>query len=176
MFDLDDFVGRCREAVREPDPVPAVREAVDAALTDRAAIRSALPAERAELEVLYAGADVTVVKVVWAPRMSFPTHDHLTWACIGMYGGAERNRLYHLADDEPVASGGFELVEGGVGTMDAQAVHSVLNPRRHEFAAAIHVYGGGFVELPRSNWLGDPPVRTPASVEYSQQVFAAANR
>jgi hypothetical protein len=41
--------------------------------------------------------------------------------------------------------------------------------------AAIHVYGGDFLTLPRSNWVGDPPTRVPASVEETRAMFEAAN-
>ena len=175
MFDLDGFIERCRRAVLEPEPVESVRALLQEVVSDRRSVAAALPATRAELDVLYVGPDVNVMKVVWGPGMEFPPHDHLTWACVGMYGGVERNRLYRLVDDRPTICGGFEIGEGDVGVLDADVIHAVANPRTRQFSAAIHVYGGGFTELPRSNWLGDPPVRAPASIEHTQAVFEQAN-
>ncbi len=175
-FDLDAFIARCREAVAdEAEPWLAVREVLEAALTDRAAVVAALPVDRAELAPLHVGDDITVVKVVWAPGMVFPPHDHLTWACNGLYAGTEHNTLFELADDGLRPTGEFIIEEGGTGMLAADAIHAVRNPDRRALSAAIHVYGGDFPSLPRTNWMGDPPRRRPASIEATQQMFAAAN-
>ena len=175
-FDLDAFIGHCRDAVTgEAEPWLAVREVLEEALSDRAAIAAALPVDRAELVPLYAGEDVTVVKVVWAPRMTFPPHDHLTWACNGLYAGTEHNTLFALDDERLRPTGEFVIEEGGIGVLDADAIHAVRNPDRRALSAAIHVYGGDFPSLPRTNWMGDPPRRRPASIEATRQMFAAAN-
>jgi hypothetical protein len=51
----------------------------------------------------------------------------------------------------------------------------VRNRDRGPLCAAIHVYGGDFPSLPRTNWMGDPPRRRPAGIDATQQMFAAAN-
>jgi predicted metal-dependent enzyme (double-stranded beta helix superfamily) len=153
-----------------------VRELLAEALDDKAGVMAALPVTKAELAPIHTGPDVTIVKVVWGPSMSFPPHDHLTWACNGVYGGAETNTLYRFEGDALVASDGFELRDGDIGILDADAVHSVTNPHARQLSAAIHVYGGDFLNLPRSNWLGDPPTKTPADVEQTKAMFEAANR
>jgi predicted metal-dependent enzyme (double-stranded beta helix superfamily) len=175
-FDIDAFVGQCRDAVTgEAEPWSAVREVLEASLGDRASVAAALPVERAELAPLHIGDDITVVKVVWAPGMVFPPHDHLTWACNGLYAGTEHNTLFELDDDGLRPTGEFVVEEGGIGVLDADAIHAVRNPDRRALSAAIHVYGGNFPSLPRTNWMGDPPRREPASIEATQQMFAAAN-
>lgn len=176
MFDVDEFIASCRGIAAGFEPWTAARGILERALEDRSAVATALPATRAEIEVLHPGPEVVITKVVWGRGMSFPPHDHLTWACIGIYGGAERNTLYRVEDDGLVVSGGFELHEGDVGVMLDDEIHSVVNPRSTELSAAIHVYGGDFLELPRSNWMGDPPARVPAGIEYSKSLFEAANR
>ncbi len=175
MFDLEEFIADCRRAAAEPEPWTAIRELLSRALADRASVAAALPATRAELTPLHAGPDVTIVKVVWAPRMTFPPHDHQTWACSGIYGGHERNRVHRLVDGSLVDTDGFDLDEGEVGFLDADAIHSVVNPRSQELSAAIHVYGGDFLRLPRTNWIGDPPVAQPADVEVTRAIFDAAD-
>ena len=176
MFDLDEFVVRCREAAGEAEPWLAVRELLAEALTDKAAIAAALPATKAELAPIYRGTDVTIIKVVWGPEMTFPPHDHLTWACNGVYGGSEQNTLYRPDGDGLVEFDGFELRDGDIGILDQDAIHSVTNPHSRRLSAAIHVYGGDFIDLPRSNWMGDPAAKVPASIEQSQAIFEAANR
>jgi len=42
--------------------------------------------------------------------------------------------------------------------------------------AAIHVYGGDFVNEPRSQWGPGPERERPYDVDQAQQEFAAANR
>jgi predicted metal-dependent enzyme (double-stranded beta helix superfamily) len=176
VFDLDEFITRCRSAAIDADPRGAVREVVAEALSRGSDLLDALPPTRAELELLHAGPDVTIAKVVWGRGMAFPPHNHLTWACTGIYSGCEVNRVYRFAGGRLVESGAFQLDEGQVGLLGDDAIHSVVNPRSDHLSAAIHVYGGDFVHLPRSNWIGEPPTQQPASIEVSQAIFEAANR
>lgn len=175
MFDLDEFVTECRDASTEPTPWLAVHELLQQALRDRSGVATALPATKAELSPIYAGEDVTIIKVVWGPSMRFPPHDHLTWACNGVYEGAEHNTVHRIVDDELVEVSRFELRDGDIGVLDGDAIHSVTNPHPRNLSAAIHVYGGDFVNLPRSNWIGDPPTRVRASLEHTRAIFDAAN-
>jgi predicted metal-dependent enzyme (double-stranded beta helix superfamily) len=176
VFDLHDFISGCRAAAVQREPVGGVRALLAAALSDCSSIADALPVTRAELCPLYSGADVTIVKVVWAPGMEFPPHNHLTWACNGIYRGAEHNVLYRLVDGALVETGVLDLREGDVGVLSDDAIHSVTNPRASDFSAAIHVYGGDFASLPRSNWLGDPPYRVRAEISQTRVMFDEANR
>jgi predicted metal-dependent enzyme (double-stranded beta helix superfamily) len=175
-FDVDEFVARCRDAVEgETEPWLAVRDVLDEALRDRAAIVRALPPTRSELVLLYVGPDVTVVKVVWAPQMVFPPHDHLTWACNGLYSGCEQNTLFEPDESGLRRTGEFFIDDGGIGMLDADSIHSVRNPDARRLSAALHVYGGDFPSLPRSNWIGEPPRRVPADIAVTQRLFAEAN-
>jgi predicted metal-dependent enzyme (double-stranded beta helix superfamily) len=176
-FDVDAFVAACCEAAtRESEPWLAVEELLTEALRDRGAVAAALPVTKAELVPIYVGPEVTVVKVVWAPAMTFPPHDHLTWACNGLYSGCELNSLYRLDDDVLRPAGELVIDDGEIGILDADAIHAVRNPDPHRLSAAIHVYGGDFPKLPRSNWVGEPPQRVPADIELTKQLFADANR
>jgi predicted metal-dependent enzyme (double-stranded beta helix superfamily) len=176
MFDLEDFIAGCRVAVTRVEPAAAVRDLLADVLSDRESLSVALPATRAELCPLYSGPDVTIMKVVWAPEMEFPPHDHLTWACNGIYRGVEHNVLYRLVDGALVETGVFDLGEGEIGLLEDDAIHSVTNPRSSELSAAIHVYGGDFASLPRSNWVGDPPRPVRADVAQTRAMFEEANR
>jgi predicted metal-dependent enzyme (double-stranded beta helix superfamily) len=116
------------------------------------------------------------MKVVWAPGMVFPPHNHLTWACNGLYHGGEHNVLYRLVDGALVETGTLSLGEGEIGVLADDVIHSVTNPRSTGLSAAIHVYGGDFASLPRSNWVGDPPRQTRADVALTRAMFEQANR
>ena len=64
---------------------------------------------------------------------------------------------------------------GDVVTLGDDTIHSVANTSG-VLTAAIHVYGGDFVNEPRSQW-GPGPVRErPYDVDQAQQEYADANR
>lgn len=176
MFDVDEFIKSCRQAVTESEPRLAVRDLLAEALSDRSAVAAALPATRAELIPLYEGTDVTILNLIWAPGMSIPPHDHLMWACIGIYGGREQNDMFRRADGTIVESGGIQLDEGDIGLLGDDVIHSVTNPLTHEFAAAIHVYGGDFMNIPRSTWDVDTLEEGPMDVEATKARFEEANQ
>jgi predicted metal-dependent enzyme (double-stranded beta helix superfamily) len=106
--------------------------------------------------------------------MSLYPHDHRMWAVIGIYDGAEDNTLYRRGPNGIVRSGIKELRERDVLALGANAIHSVDNPMRR-FTGAIHVYGGDFINQPRSQW--DPETLTEQPYDPAQvgRVFAAAN-
>jgi hypothetical protein len=52
----------------------------------------------------------------------------------------------------------------------------VTNPLASDLSAAVHVYGGDFASLPRSNWLGDPPRQVRAEISQTRAMFEEANR
>jgi predicted metal-dependent enzyme (double-stranded beta helix superfamily) len=103
-------------------------------------------------------------------------HDHQTWAVIGIYGGQEDNSFYRRRKDGP----GLELVnarsvaEAETISLGADAIHAVTNPRR-KFTAAIHVYGGDFFTIPRSEWDTPEAPEQPYSIDRLRQTFAEAN-
>ena len=78
MFDIDEFVVSCREALSEDQPQLAIKELLERAVSAPEEVARALPPSRAEIVPLYASDDLTVLKVVWAPEMSFGPHN-LGW-------------------------------------------------------------------------------------------------
>lgn len=175
MFDVDTFIAECREAVAENEPRLAVRDVLGRALSNRSAVAAALPAERAELTPLYNSADLTIMKIVWAPGMRIPPHDHLMWACNGIYSGGERNHLFRRSEGTIVESGGLDLGEGEIGLLGHDTIHSVTNMKSHEFTAAIHVYGGDYVSTRRSIWDSETLEEGPADGETIRMLFEEAN-
>jgi predicted metal-dependent enzyme (double-stranded beta helix superfamily) len=176
MFNLDDFLTQCRDAVAGPQPALAVRELLERALRDRASVAAAFGSpRRAELAVLDSTPELVVLNAVWAPSMRFPPHDHRTWAVIGIYGGDEDNAFYRRAGKSIASAGGRSVREGEVVVLGPDVIHAVTNPREQSFTGAIHVYGGPYLTAPRSIWDEPGLVEGPVSFEASQRIFQAAN-
>ena len=93
MFDVEELVAACQDAIGETEPLLAVRDVLERAVADQSAIAEALPPERGELVPLHVSDELTVLKVVWAPGMVLGPHDHRMWAAIGVYSGGEDNRV-----------------------------------------------------------------------------------
>jgi predicted metal-dependent enzyme (double-stranded beta helix superfamily) len=171
MFDVDAFVSECIGAAADGEPRLAVKEVLARALREPDDLARALPATRGELVPLYASAQLTVLKVVWAPSMRFRPHNHLMWAAIGLYGGQEDNTFYRRSGGGIVESGGRELRTGDVALLGDGAIHAVENPRR-TFTGAIHVYGGDITTRPgRSEWDEDAGREVEYDFERTRRYF-----
>jgi predicted metal-dependent enzyme (double-stranded beta helix superfamily) len=175
MFDVDEFVARCRCAVGESDPLRAVQEVLERAVREPAGVLAALPATRAEIVPLWVAPDLTVLKVVWSPGMSIGPHNHLMWAAIGLYAGQEDNEFYRRRQGTIESSGGRQIRCSEVALLGPDVIHAVTNPLG-SYTAAIHVYGG---DLPhangRSEWLDEPFEEFPFDFDRALHLFATAN-
>lgn len=174
MFDLDGFIEDLVTARRDDDPLPAVRQVLERAVSESSGVEAALPPERAEIERLYVSDELTVIKVVWAPEMYLWPHNHNMWACIALYGGGEDNAFYRRAEHGLVGAGGKELRTGDVLPLGEHAIHAVQNPFR-SFTGAIHVYGGDFFTRPRSEWDPETFEERPYDVEATLRYFEEQN-
>ena len=177
MFDIDDFIDGCRAAVAETEPRRAVRQVLERAVSEPAAVGDALSPAEGGFTLLHHAPDLTVLHVVWAPGMRIFPHDHNMWAAIGIYAGQEDNEFFRRSRPdrrglEP--SGGRELRERDVVLLGDDTIHAVTNPLGR-LTAAIHVYGGDFVNEPRSQWGPGPVEERPYDIDVAQQQFAKAN-
>ena len=176
MFDLDEFVADCQEALAEGQAPVAVKEVLVRALTRPAGIDQALGVpDRSGLITLYRSPELTVLQVVWPPGVSLYPHEHRMWAANGIYGGREDNIFYRRSPDGIVASGGKSLDPGEAVLLGSDAIHSVVNPRASH-TAAIHVYGGDYFATPRSQWDPDTLTERPFDVEHLKRVLAEADQ
>lgn len=175
MFDTDTFIERCRDALGEPEPRLAIKEVLAEAVANPASLTNTLPPQRAEIAKLYLSPELTILKVVWAPGMSFGPHDHRMWAAIGIYSGGEDNSFYRRAGDTLTASGGKSLRPGDAVLLGDDTIHAVTNPTS-QFAGAIHIYGGDFFATQRSEWRDEPYREQPYDVDYVLNYFEEANR
>lgn len=181
MFEVDGFTRACRAALDDPAPRRAIRDLLAEAVSDSPAIVAALgEPDRAGLTPLYESPELTIVHVVWGPRMSVLPHDHTMWAAIGVHAGREDNLLWRrLPGDAPCrieAAGAHSIGPGEVLALGADAVHSVLNPM-DRLTAAIHVYGGDFFHRTSSSeWPPEDLTARPFDMNRTRAEFERANR
>jgi hypothetical protein len=174
MFDTDALIAACHGALAEPDPQRAVREILLRTLENPRPAADALGKDLGGLDILFNSPELTVLNAVWAPGMTLFPHDHRMWAVIGIYGGVEDNTMYRRGPERIVPAGGRVIVESDVLALGADAIHAVANPERR-FTGAIHIYGGDFVNQPRSQWDPDTLLEQPYSLEEVMRRFAQAN-
>src|SRR6188472_1684734 len=93
-FDRDEFVTECRAALVESDVAAAVAEVVRRQVVEGAAIDDAFVGVGSGPFTLYSSAELTVQRITWSPGFVGAPHDHRMWATVGVYWGAERNRLH----------------------------------------------------------------------------------
>jgi predicted metal-dependent enzyme (double-stranded beta helix superfamily) len=177
MFDLDDFTAACVACLDEDEPRRAIRELLARTVAEPEAVADRLRPETAGITPLYHSPELTVLDVVWAPKMHIFAHDHRMWAAISIYAGREDNAFFRRPPDRGaglVASGGKQLDTGDVTLLGADTIHVVTNPTDRA-TGAIHVYGGDFFNQPRSQWLPPANVEEPWDTNLVHELFAREN-
>jgi len=180
MFDLERFIDDCKKAVQATDSHTAVKELVEAAVSDRPALMKALgEPTRGSVQRLHVADDLTIINLSWAPRMTLKPHNHNMWAVIGLYTGREDNIFWRKVKGAEgglvEAAGAKSLGEGDVAPLGRDVVHSVTNPL-DRCTGALHVYGGNFFEEPRSEWNPENLAEEAYNVERNMALFEEANR
>ena len=179
MFDLDRLIADCHEAVVADPSHKGVREVVARAVSDPAAVVGGLgEPRRAEVQRLYSSEELTILNVVWGPRMTIMPHNHLMWAVIGIYTGREDNIWWRrLPDDRRriEAAGARSLGERDAEPLGRDIIHTVTNPLAR-LTGAIHVYGGDFFAVARSEWDPETLLEREYDVEKNMRLSEAANR
>ena len=149
MFEVGRFIEDCKEASREDDTRGAVRGVVERAVAHPDDVLRGLgEPTRAGVDTIYQGEDLTILNVLWGPRMTMYPHNHLMWAIIGIYGGQEDNTFYKRATDgleitsaKRLVTGGRRAVGGACHPLGAQPVgqdhggHPRLRRRLLQYAA-----------------------------------------
>ena len=179
MFDVERFTAECLEANAEVDAHNAVLELVERTCSDPSAVLEGLgEPTRAGVTRLYHSDDLTILNIVWGPHMTLMPHDHRMWAVIGIYTGREDNIFWRR---EPGRNDGFLRARGArsLGCKDTvplgkNVIHSVTNPLAR-LTGALHVYGGDFFGVERSEW--DPETLTEGryDVEKNMRLIAESN-
>lgn len=179
MFDLDQFVADCRHALNDDDTHKSVREVVARAVSDPTSVLKRLgEPSRSEVQKLYHSDDLTILNVIWGPKMTVMPHNHQMWAVIGVYTGREDNifwrRVPGRGDGRLEAAGARALCEKDAEPLGTNIIHSVTNPISR-LTGAIHVYGGDFFGVARSEWDPETLVEQRYDVEKTIRLFEEAN-
>src|ERR1700704_6006414 len=178
MFDVDRFIAECRGA-SAANGSPAVLEVVASAVAAPSDILKALgEPRRAGLHQVFRSPELTILNVVWGPRMCQLPHNHKMWAVIGIYTGREDNifwrRVASAPDGKIEAAGAKALSNRDAVPLGHDIIHSVLNPI-NRLTGAIHVYGGDFFALARSEWDPENLLKRRYDSEKAMRLFEEAN-
>lgn len=155
----------------------AIREIVACAVAHPAPLIAELGVpKRSGLQTLYHSDQLTVLNVIWAPRMTIFPHNHTIWAVIGIYGGREDNIFWKRSPETArvQAAGAKSLSDGDALALGADAIHSVTNPIS-KFTGAIHVYGGDFFNPNRKEWNPETLCEQPSDPQHIAQLFEEEN-
>ncbi len=174
MFDLERFIADCRAARAADGSHKAAREVLARAVADPAGVLKGLgEPKRAEIQKLHHSPELTILNVVWAPRMTIYPHNHRMWALIGIYTGREDNIFWRrLPGGRIEAAGAQSLSERDAAPLGPDIIHSVTNPIAR-LTGAIHIYGGDFFAVERSEWdperLTEQPYDSAKVMRYFEQ-------
>ena len=179
MFDRELFVADCQSALKETNPEKAIREVVASAVSDPGGVLKGLgEPESGGVQKIHAAPDLTIINVVWSKYMTILPHNHEMWAVIGIYTGREDNIFWRRIKDE---EGGRIEAAGAkaLGVTDAvplgrDIIHSVTNPIPR-LSGAIHVYGGDFFGIARSEWNPETLLERPYDMSKNLKILAGAN-
>ncbi len=165
----------CRRAAAQDENHKTVQEIVARAVAEPEQLLAALgePTEAA-ISKIYHGSDLTVLSVIWAPQMSVMPHNHEMWAVIGVYTGAEDNIFWRRNGHRLEAAGARALRAKDAVPLGPDIIHSVTNPT-NKMTGAIHVYGGDFFAMPRSEWDAESLTEMSYDSEKTMRLFAEAN-
>lgn len=175
MLDLDALYVELESTLAEPSPALAAKEVLARAVARPTAVAAALAPTAGGIRLLLHTPRLTVIDAAWAPGMRLMPHDHRMWAVIAVYQGAEENEFFRRADGRGlVASNGRRLDVGDVAVLGASTIHAVANPGS-TLTGAIHVYGGDFVNQPRSQWGPGDGLERPFDLDAALRQFHDAN-
>ena len=111
---------------------------------------------------------------VFEPRPTVTGHDdQVDLVLLGILGDFVRDML--ADEDGIVVAGGRELRTRDTLMLGEDVIHSVTNPRQHDFTGSVHIYGGDYFGVPRSLWDAETLEEGPADGARLQQLFEDAN-
>ena len=133
---------------------------------------------RARIQTLHHAPDLTILNVIWGPMMTIMPHNHRMWAVIGIYTGREDNVFWRRIEDDPrgrvEAAGAKALCVRDAEPLGHNIIHSVTNPIPR-LTGAIHVYGGDFFNVERSEWDPESLLEQPYDTKRTMRRFEDAN-
>ena len=142
--------------------------------TPSAVLRGVGEPQKGGIQTLYRSPALTVLNIVWSPLMQLMPHEHNMWALIGTYAGREDNIFWRRREGRLVASTATAISAGSVTPLPRDVIHSVTNPIE-KLTGAIHIYGGDFFAVPRSEWDPETLAERDWSVQGALQLFDQSN-
>jgi len=179
MFDVERFIEDCQTAIAADGGRDAVREILQAAISNPAGIVAVFgEPKRAGVQVLHQSPRLTIMHIAWPPSFTQTPHNHLLWAEIGVYSGREDNIFWRRsapAAKWPIeAIGAASLRAGDCRSLEQDVIHSVTNPL-DRVTVGLHVYGGDLMAAPRSMWDGEALVEAPLDYAREDRMAEAYN-
>lgn len=154
-FDPQSFVADCvATAAAGGNSQEAIQALMAEALSSPDAVLHGVGAPvKGGIKALYRSAELTILNIVWSPLMQLLPHEHNMWAVIGIYAGREDNVFWQRAKGGTGigATTARAISTGEVVSLPRDVIHSVNNPIE-KLTGAIHVYGGDFFAIHRSEW------------------------
>lgn len=179
MFDLEEFVADCRAALAQDLSFVAVREVVARAVNNPyEIIRTLGEPVWGQIQTLHRSPELTVLNVIWAPKMTIFPHNHNMAAVIGIYSGREDNVFWRRLPGEShklEAASAKALSEKDAALLGPEIIHSVTNPIGR-YTGAVHVYRGDFFSANRSSWDPESLCEQPYDAQRVLQIFEEENR
>ena len=132
MFETDRFIAECQRASTVSNSA-GVHEIVARTVSNPKEILRVLGEPRsAGLHTLFRSPELTVLNVVWGPRMNQLPHNHNMWAVIGIYTGREDNifwrRVKGGVDGRIEAVGAKALLRGNTWTSGRKIMRNTGTP------------------------------------------------
>ena len=179
MFDSQRFVSDCQDALAKDSSHKTVKEVVERAISEpNSVLRDLGEPVLGGVKKIYHSPTLTIINVIWAPGMTVMPHNHRMWALIGVYTGREDNIFWRRVPGHKgglvEAAGARSLGTGEVAPLGKAIIHSVTNPLTR-LTGAIHVYGGDFFAVERSEWDPESLIEGPYDVEKNMALFNTAN-
>jgi predicted metal-dependent enzyme (double-stranded beta helix superfamily) len=174
-FELERFTEDVKRARAEANGQQAVHEVLARAVSNPRAVLAGLgePTE-VGIHTIYRAPDLTILNVIWAPLMVLLPHNHNMWATIGIYTGREDNIIWNRQGAVVEASSAASLSERQVFDLPDTVIHSVTNPIPR-LTGAIHIYGGDFFGVARSEWDSETLHERPLDLDAARRSFREAN-
>jgi predicted metal-dependent enzyme (double-stranded beta helix superfamily) len=162
MLSKERFISDCNAALDGDRSSRNVRDVVASAVSDMAGIIKAFgDPTQGGIQTIYRSPELTIINVLWRPGMIvMPREDNILWR---RQPGGKHGELQ--------AAGAKSLAAKEVAVFGSEVIHSVVNPLSR-ITGAIHVYGGDFFAIERSEWDPEELYERPYDLEKVLRMFA----
>src|SRR6185312_845596 len=112
------------------------------------------------IQTLFRSPALTILNIVWSPLMQLMPHEH--------------NMFWQRREGRLAAATATAISAGSVTPLPRDVIHSVSNPIE-KLTGAIHIYGGDFFAVPRSEWDPETLAERAWSVQGALALFEQSN-